>query len=136
MKKCLTNIRSVNDIEWICTTCFYNIKKGKIPKLSVFNGMVLPPKPPASDLCNLEERLIALRIPFMQIRCLGAGGQFSLKESEVNVPAQIEPTLRALPRPHYKAETIPVKLKRMMSMKHAVSTENIRPDAVMMALKC
>ena len=133
--KCLTNILSVNNIEWICTTCFYNIKKGKIPKLSVLNGMVLPQQPPELDLCNLEERLTALRIPFMQIRCLGAGGQFSLKESVVNVPAQIEPTIRALPRPQFKTETIPVKLKRMMSMTHAVRTENIRPDAVMMALK-
>ena len=133
--KCLTNLLSVNNIEWICTTCFYNIKKGKIPKLSVLNGMILPQKPPELDLGNLEERLIALRIPFMQIRCLGAGGQFSLKGSVVNVPAQIEPTIRALPRPQFKTETIPVKLKRMMSMTHAVRTENIRPEAVMMALK-
>ena len=135
LKKCLTDIHSVNNIEWICTTCLCNIRKGKIPKLSVLNGMKLSQKPPELDLCNLEERLIALRIPFMQIRCLGAGGQYSLKGSVVNVPAQIEPTIRALPRPHNKTETIPVKLKRMMSMTHAVTTKHIRPDAVMLALK-
>ena len=135
LRRCLTDVLSVDNIQWICTTCLFNIRKGKIPKLSVLNGMKLPPKPPELDLCNLEERLIALRIPFMQIRCLGAGGQYSLKGSVVNVPAQIEPTIRALPRPHNKTETIPVKLKRMMSMTHAVATENIRPDAVMLALK-
>ena len=135
LEKCLTDSHSVNNVEWICTTCLCNIRKGKIPKLSVLNGMKLSQKPPELDLCNLEERLIALRIPFMQIRCLGAGGQYLLKGSVVNVPAQIEPTIRALPRPHNKTETIPVKLKRMMSMTHAVTTENIRPDAVMLALK-
>ena len=135
LKKCLTDIPSVNNMEWICTTCFCNIRKGKIPKLSVLNGMKLSQKPPELNLCNLEERLIALRIPFMQIRCLGTGGQYSLKGSVVNVPAQIEPTIRALPRPHNKTETIPVKLKRMMSMTNAVTTENVRPDAVMLALK-
>ena len=135
LNRYLTDILSVENIQWICTTCLFNIRKGKVLKLSVLNGMKLPPKPPELDLCNLEERLISLRIPFMQIRCLGAGGQYSLKGSVVNVPAQIEPTIRALPRPHNKTETIPVKLKRMMSMTHAVATENIRPDAVMLALK-
>ena len=44
------------------------IRDGKVPKLSVANGMKWPDKPPVLDLHQLEERLIALRIPFMQIR--------------------------------------------------------------------
>ena len=97
--------------------------------------MVFPHKPPELDLSNLEERLISLRIPFMQIRALNSGGQFSLKGSVVNVPAEIEPTIRALPRLKNQSETIPVKLKRMKELKHAVITENVRPLAVMTALQ-
>ena len=51
------------------------------------------------------------------------------------MPADIEPTIRALPRVLHESETIPVKLKRMQGFKHAVQTENIRPAVVMAALK-
>ena len=135
LNQCITGHISVANREWICNTCIFNIKQGKIPKLSVFNGMVFPQKPPELDLSNLEERLISLRIPFMQIRALNSGGQFSLKGSVVNVPAEIEPTIRALPRLKHQSETIPVKLKRMKELKHAVITENVRPHAVMTALQ-
>ena len=135
LNKCLTKYISVADCEWICNTCLSNIKQGKIPKLSVINGMTFPNKPPELNLSNLEERLISLRIPFMQIRALNSGGQFSLKGSVVNVPADIEPTIQALPRLNNQSETIPVKLKRMKEFKHAVATENVRPLAVMAALQ-
>ena len=135
LKKCTTGFMSVNSHEWICNTCISNIKQGKIPKLSLINGMKFPDKPPEFNLSNLEEHLISLRIPFMQIRALSRGGQFSLKGSVVNVPADVEPTIRALPRPRNQSETIPVKLKRMKEFKHAVLTENVRPHAVMNALK-
>ena len=97
--------------------------------------MGFPDRPPELILGNLEERLLSLRIPFMQIRALNSGGQFSLKGSVVNVPAEIEPTIRALPRLQNKSETIPVKLKRMKKFKHAVVSENVRPVAVMTALQ-
>ena len=135
LNKCLTGYISVENREWICNSCLFNIKQGKVPKLSVINGMKFPQKPAELDLSNLEERLIFLRIPFMQIRALNSGGQFSLKGSVVNVPAEIEPTIHALPRLRKKSETIPVKLKRMKEFKHAVTTENIRPLVVMAALR-
>ena len=135
LKKCTTNYVSVNDEEWICNTCLNNIKQLKVPKMSVKNCMQLPDKPQELDLSNLEERLISLRIPFMQIRSLASGGQFALRGSVVNVLAQIEPTIRALPRLLSASETIPVKLKRMKTYQHAVLTENVRPAAVLSALK-
>ena len=79
--------------------------------------MKFPEKPPELNLSNLEERLISLRIPFMQIRALARGAQFSLKGSVVNVPADVEPTIRALPRLPNQSETIPVKLKRRKNLK-------------------
>ena len=135
LKICLTGYTSVNDREWICNTCLRNIRQGKIPKLSFENGMKFPQKPPELCLNNLEERLISLRIPFMQIQALNRGGQFSLKGSVVNVPTEIEPTIRALPRLQNESETIPVRLKRMKEFKHGVATENVRPVAVMTALR-
>ena len=135
LKKCITGYLSVANCEWICNTCIYNIRQDKVPKLAVINGMGFPDRPPELILGNLEERLLSLRIPFMQIRALNSGGQFSLKGSVVNVPAEIEPTIRALPRLQNKSETIPVKLKRMKEFKHAVVTENVRPVAVMTALQ-
>ena len=135
LDKCLTGYTSVGNCEWICNTCLNNLKRGKIPKLSVANGMKLIVQPAELNLNHLEERLISLRIPFMQIRALNNGGQFSLKGSVVNVPSDIEPTIQALPRLQNKSETIPVKLKRMKEFKHAVATENVRPVAVMTALQ-
>ena len=76
LTKCLTGYTSVANLEWICNTCLFNIRQGKIPKLSFINGMTFPQKPQELNLNNLEERLISLRIPFMQIRALNSGGQF------------------------------------------------------------
>ena len=117
LRKCVTGYLSVSNCEWICSTCINNIRQNKVPKLAVINGFKFPDKRPELNLNNLEERLISLRIPFMQIRALNSGGQFSLKGSVVNVPAEIEPTIRSLPRVQHKSETIPVKLKRMKELK-------------------
>ena len=62
-----TEVTSVGNEEWICHTCLSAFRDSKLPKLSVANGMKWPVKPPELNLHQLEERLIALRIPFMQI---------------------------------------------------------------------
>ena len=113
----LTKFSSVNDEEWICHTCMGAIRDGKVPKLSVANGMKWPDKPPELDLHQLEERLISLRIPFMQIRELPRGGQYSLKGNVINVPVDIQPTVSCLPRPMDENFTIAVQLKKKLSYK-------------------
>jgi hypothetical protein len=61
--------------------------------------MGFPEKPNELQLYPLEERLISLRIPFMQIRQLPrGGGQFSVKGNVVNVPVDVQPTINSLPR--------------------------------------
>ena len=92
-----TNFMSINDEEWICHTCMGAIRDGKVPKLSVANGMKWPDKPPELDLHQLEEILISLRIPFMQIRELPRGGQYSLNGNVIYVPVDIQPTVSCLP---------------------------------------
>ena len=70
---------------------------GKMPRWSIANHGGFHEKPHQLDLCNLEERLICPRIPFMQIRELPRGGQLSLKGNVVNVPVDVMPTITALP---------------------------------------
>ena len=129
-----TNYTSVRNEEWICHTCLSSLRDGKIPKLSVSNGMKWPDKPPQLNLHQLEERLVALRIPFMQIRELPRGGQYSLKGNVINVPVDIQPTINCLPRPMDENFTVAIELKKKLSYKKVDFKENVRPLRVLSAL--
>ena len=129
-----TDFISVNNEEWICHTCLSALRDSKIPKLSVTNGMKWPIKPPELNLHQLEERLIALRIPFMQIRELPRGGQYSLKGNVINVPVDIQPTINCLPRPMNDDFTVAIQLKKKLSYKTVDFKENVRPLRVLTAL--
>lgn len=52
-------------------------------------------KPKELDLTNLEERLVSPRLPFMQLRELPRGGQVSIRGNIVNVPADVNSTIKA-----------------------------------------
>ena len=132
--KFLTHSLSVENSEWICNTCYSSIKEDRIPKLSVLNGMKWPCKPKELELFPLEERLVSLRIPFMQIRELPRGGQYSVKGNIVNVPVDIQPTVNSLPRKLDENVTVPVRLKKRLSYQKCDYHENVRPTKVLMAL--
>ena len=129
-----TDFTSVGNEEWICHTCLSALRENKPPKLSVANGMKWPDKPPELNLHQLEERLIALRIPFMQIRELPRGGQYSLKGNVINVPVDIQPTINCLPRPMDENFTVAIQLKQKLSYKKVDFKENVRPLRVLTAL--
>ena len=129
-----TDFTSVDNEEWICHTCLSALRESKPPKLSVANGMKWPDKPPELNLHQLEERLIALRIPFMQIRELPRGGQYSLKGNVINVPVDIQPTINCLPRPMDENFTVAIQLKKKLSYKKVDFKENVRPLRVLTAL--
>ena len=129
-----TNFTSVGNEEWICHTCLSALRECKPPKLSVSNGMKWPDKPPELNLHQLEERLIALRIPFMQIRELPRGGQYSLKGNVINVPVDIQPTINCLPRPMDENFTVAIQLKKKLAYKKVDFKENVRPLRVLSAL--
>ena len=116
-----TEFTSVGNEEWICHTCLSALRDSKLPKLSVANGMKWPDKPPELNLHQLEKRLIALRIPFMQIRELPRGGQYSLKGNVINVPVDIQPTTNCLPRPMDENITVAIQLKKKLSYKKLIS---------------
>ena len=129
-----TDFTSVGNEEWICHTCLSALRESKPPKLSVANGMKWPDKPPELNLHQLEERLIALRIPFMHIRELPRGGQYSLKGNVINVPVDIQPTINCLPRPMDENFTVAIQLKKKLSYKKVDFKENVRPLRVLSAL--
>ena len=134
-RKCYQGILSKDDKEWICNTCSNNLKNNKIPSCSAFNGMKFPNRPVELDLTTLEERLVSPRIPFMQLVAKPRGGQSSLRGNVVNVPSDVNSTVRILPRTLHESETVQVKLKRKVSYKHSVMHENVRPEKCIAALK-
>ncbi|GIX94753.1 hypothetical protein CDAR_102641 [Caerostris darwini] len=70
-----------------CKTCSDHIRKRNVPNLAANYGFRYPEQPSClSELNDLEERLVALRIPFMQIRELGRDRQYGIKGSVTNVP--------------------------------------------------
>ena len=129
-----TEFTSVGNEVWICHTCLSALRDSKLPKLSVANGMKWPDKPPELNLHQLEERLIALRIPFMQISELPRGGQYSLKGNVINVPVDIQSTINCLPRPMDENFTAAIQLKKKLSYKKVDFKENVRPLRVLSAL--
>ena len=129
-----TGFTSVNNEEWVCHTCLSSLRERKCPKLSEANGMKWPDKPAELNLHQLEERLVALRIPFMQIRELPRGGQYSLKGNVINVPVDIQPTINCLPRPMDENFTVAIQLKKKLSYKKVDFKENVRPLRVLTAL--
>ena len=97
--------------------------------------MNFPEKPKVLNLHQLEERLIALRIPFMQIKELPRNSQLSIKGHIVNVPVEVQPTIDVLPRNMSQSSTITVKLKKRLQYKSSVYYENVRPKKIFEALQ-
>ena len=112
-----TGFTSVDNEGWVCHTCLSALRERKCPKLSEANSMKWSDKPAELNLHQLEERLVALRIPFMQIRELPRGGQYSLKGNVINVPVDIQPTINCLPRPMDDNFTVSIQLKKKLSYK-------------------
>lgn len=74
MLACLTGYKSVGNKEWVCKTCVGALASGKIPACSLANGLKFPEIPDEFKLTQLEERLVAPRLTFMQIREMPRGG--------------------------------------------------------------
>ena len=92
-------------------------------------------KPEELNLHPLEERLIAPRIPFMQISDLPIGSQKPLQGNIVNVPIDIAPMVNCLPRSIPDTKTVTIEFKRKLEYRKTESTENVRPFAVWKAIK-
>ena len=135
VKLCVTGLKSVEGSEWICSSCDANLKKGKLPSVSKAYKMSFPKKLEVLNLTPLDERLMSLNIPFIQIRELPRGGQLSIHRNIVNVPSNVNSTVRCSPRLITESQTIPIKLKSCLSYKHHYHFRSIRPKKVLEAAK-
>ena len=120
----------------ICNTCHNYLKTKRIPANALVNGLSFPIVPEElQGLTLLEERLLAVRQPFMKIQELDryVGGQYGIKGSCVNVPTDINATVTVLPRNIAETQTILVKLQKRMSDKSPYMYELVRPHKVFKA---
>ncbi|GIY00856.1 ATP-dependent DNA helicase [Caerostris darwini] len=130
-----------------CSHCFLNnthsdlndyshekhdhIRKRNVPNLAANYGFRYPEQPSClSELNDLEEHLVALRIPFMQIRELGRDRQYGIKGSVTNVPNDLHKTVDCLPRNVNNSATIYVKLKKRLSFKSHFMYQCVNPNRV------
>ena len=75
LKKCSTGYVSIDNKVWLCKTCRLAINQGKVPKLSIENGMGFPEKPHELDLYGMEEWIISPLLLFFQMRSNILGGR-------------------------------------------------------------
>ena len=131
---CCVGYKSYNDIEWICHTCRTAVLEYRIPKLSIYNKLGFPPQPPELKLYPIEEQLVVLCLPVMQIKNSQCGGQTLVHGNIVNVPVNIAPTVNILPRHMKDTDTIIIKFKQK-KYKCYEYQENVHPVAVWKAAK-
>ena len=131
--KYLLSKTSVDDIEWICQSCFRYLKKNKIPPYAAKNGMSFPLKPDFFDLNELECRLLAPRLAFQKLMQAPRGNQLKIKGNIVNVPADVNNTVNVLPRLPQESGTIKVQLKRRLQYKSSALSLNVRPYKILQA---
>lgn len=126
----------------LCHTCSRYIVKGKLPPMSVLNGLQITPLKDHNgtliSLTDLEAILIAKNILFMKIFMTPISRWSGMKDKVVNVPineSAIVQTVKKLPRLPSQASVIPIQLKRRMQYKAVHLTQYIRPEMLRNALQ-
>ncbi|KAG2198192.1 hypothetical protein INT47_000393 [Mucor saturninus] len=116
LTRCLS-LDTDSDILKLCATCHWDIKKAKVPKLSISNGFRYADIPECLQKLNrIEERLLSVRHPFQQIWTVaGANGQFRHKGAVNNIPVDFDTTVTQLPRSLSDTNIIPLQLAKKMS---------------------
>lgn len=124
--------------EYICHTCRGQANSGRIPTLSVNNGLQFPEVPEIiKSLTPLEERMISPILNFMQIVPLlphALNSQLSLKGSVINIPVNVQDMVKVLPRTNEQMQTIQIKLLRHISHRSHYMYETVRPSVMCKAL--
>lgn len=105
----------------ICRTCLNDVRKLKTPTLAAKNGFSYPTRSVGlPELTEVEEHILAPRIPFRQITNLGRmgrRGQYGLRGSISNIPTEPGQTpkqTQTLPLMPGDDEVYVVNLKRKL----------------------
>lgn len=119
----------------ICNTCYKALRKEKVPTVATVNGYTYPEVPPhLPDLCPVSERLIAPRLPFMQIRQLTYfSGSKRLVGQVINVPVDVNTMVTHLPRKLEDDYVFNLSLKRNLLHKSSYMANCISDEYKNMA---
>ena len=123
---------------YICHTCKSTMKTGKMPSMSIMNGLHLSNILEEGHLTELENNLIAQNINFQYIFCLKKSRWAATKKQMISVPVTVEKlidTIHKLPRLPRDAGLIPVQLKRKKIYKRCHKNEYVNPKKIFKVLQ-
>lgn len=136
LSECLTNLPGPQGMRYLCETCYDGLKSRKKPKLCRSNMPDFPPIPAElRDMTDMENHLVAPRIPFMKVYALPRGGQRGVHGGVVNVPTNLSKVQQQLPRHLQSRETITINLNRRVCFKGAYKSSGVRPTKVVDQLR-
>ena len=123
-----TSAKSGKRKTWICKRCNSYRKSNKICPLATIPMKLETGSLPDNLVMNpTETRLVAMRIQFMKIRSLPAGGQRGIRGAVVNVPIDAQESCLKLPRNIPDLGVLKVKIKRDVSHKTVVLVDDVDP---------
>ena len=123
-----TSAKSGKQKTWICKRCNSYRKSNKICPLATIPMKLETGSLPDNLVMNpTETRLVAMRIQFMKIRSLPAGGQRGIRGAVVNVPIDAQESCLKLPRNIPDLGVLKVKIKRDVSHKTVVLVDDVDP---------
>ena len=123
-----TSAKSGKQKTWICKRCNSYRKSNKIWPLATIPMKLETGSLPDNLVMNpTETRLVAMRIQFMKIRSLPAGGQRGIRGAVVNVPIDAQESCLKLPRNIPDLGVLKVKIKRDVSHKTVVLVDDVDP---------
>ena len=115
----------------MCYNCLQMIKQEKFPQMAKWNGFfypVIPSNLPPLDL--ITERLIAPRLPFMQIRRLRQNLSYGITGQVINVPVDVQDMVHCLPRQLDNDFAINVCFKRNILHKSSFLNGFVKKEVV------
>jgi len=128
---------SSNNLGYACSNCFKFLSQFMLPPLSLGHEELVFPDvaPEIKGLNRIEERILAPRIAFIEIRSNYVDLQLKSKGRIVNVPTDVQSNLNLLPRNYENLGVVMVKLKRRKSYKRNECVSTIRIEAIKAAAK-
>ena len=106
--------------------CKTVIRDARIPKWSLYNKIGFLDHLDGLKLYPLKERLVVLRIPFVEIRDPPCSGQKFIHENIVNVPGDTSLTFSMLPRNMRDTETVEIRFYRRKEYKNNVNLRKMK----------